>query len=46
MDEIAENRNENYLREVTKDTQMLIRTTMNHHKKFSKEIHAKIKKNK
>jgi len=47
MEEIRENNsNENNLKDVIKDTQMLIRNTMIHQKKFSREIHSKIKKNK
>jgi len=34
------------LRNVTKDTQMLIRKSMLKHKKFAKELHTNIKKDK
>lgn len=47
MEEIKENSGqEGNLRDVIKDTQMLIRNTMINHKKFSREIHSKIKKHK
>ena len=46
MEEIKDNNNQDNLRDVIKDTQMLIRNTMINHKKFSREIHSKIKKHK
>ncbi len=47
MEEIKENSGqEGNLKDVIKDTQMLMRNTMNNHKKFSREIHAKIKTHK
>jgi hypothetical protein len=47
MEEIKESSGqEGNLRDVIKDTQMLIRNTMINHKKFSREIHSKIKKHK
>jgi hypothetical protein len=44
MDEIKETP-EN-LKETIRDTQMLIRNTMIHHKKVSKRLHGQIKKDK
>lgn len=40
------NANDNSLKEVIKDTQMLIRNTMLNHKKTSKRLHTTIKKDK
>jgi len=37
---------ENDIRDMGKDTQIMIRTNMQFHKKFSNEMHKKIKKNK
>lgn len=43
--EIREGDDENY-KDIIKDTQMLIKNSMLHHKKFSKQLHGQIKKDK
>lgn len=42
---MLEDGNEN-IKETIKDTQMLIRNQMNHHKKIAKNLHNHIKKDK
>jgi hypothetical protein len=45
MEDETKEKGENY-KEIIKDTQMLIRNSMLHHKKFAKKLHSQIKKDK